>query len=160
MTIVLRHNDKLELIRADYSGSVTLAELTALAEFQAANPTWLTFDALAIVAPGADFLSVDKPALDALYAKYAELFSPMHFLILRRSAWICLSEAAEEHVRYWLGDRATRETISSDVRRFETFAEAADWLVLNQDATQALETADGFVEFFRSHLPPKRGFAR
>lgn len=160
MTIVIRHNEKLELNRAEYSGSITLAELTALAEFQAANPTWLTFDALAIVAPGADFQTVDKAALDALYAKYAELFSPMHFLILRRSAWICLSDAAEEHVRYWLGDRATRETISSDVRRFATFAEAADWLVLNQDATQALETGDGFVEFFHAHQPPTRGFAR
>lgn len=160
MTIVLRHHEKLELNRIQYGGSITLAELTALAEFQAANPTWLTFDSLAIVTPGADFLSVDKPDLDKLYARYAELFTPMHFLILRRSAWICLSEAAEDHVRYWIGDRASRETVSSDVRRFYSFDEAGDWLVLNKDATATLESGAGFEEIFRSHLPPARGFAR
>lgn len=160
MSIVLRHNEQLELNRIEYSNSVTLAELTKLAEFQAANPTWLTFDSLAIVTPEADFATIDKPALDKLYATYAELFSPMHFLILRRSAWICLSAAAEEHVRYWLGDRDTRETVSSDVRRFDTFADAGDWLVLNQNATTALETGAGFEEIFRSHIPPQRGPAR
>lgn len=160
MSIFLRHNEALELNRIEYSNSVTLAELTKLAEFQAANPSWLTFDSLAIVTPEADFLSVDKPALDKLYATYAELFSPLHFLILRRSAWICLSAAAEEHVRYWLGDRDTRETVSSDVRRFDTFADAGDWLVLNQNATAALETGAGFEEIFRSHIPPARAPAR
>ena len=160
MSIVLRHNEQLELNRIGYSHSVTLAELTKLAEFQAANPTWLTFDALAIVTPGADFATIDKPALDKLYATYAELFSPMHFLILRRSAWICLSSAAEEHVRYWLGDRDTRETVSSDVRRFDTFPEAGEWLVLNQTAATALESGTGFEEVFRAHIPPTRGFTR
>jgi hypothetical protein len=160
VSIVLRHNEKLELNRIEYSNSVTLAELTKLSEFQAANPTWLTFDALAIVTPGADFATIDKPALDKLYAIYAELFAPMHFLILRRSAWICLSAAAEEHVRYWLGDRDTRETVSSDVRRFDTFAEAGDWLVLNQSAAAALESGAAFEEIFRADIPPTRGFTR
>lgn len=160
MPIVLRHNEKLELNQIQYSGSVTLAELTALAEFQAANPTWLTFDSLAIVAPGANFHTVDKSALDALYAKYAELFASMHFLILRGSAWICQSAEAEEHVRYWLGDRDMRDAVSSDVRRFDGFAEAADWLVLSPSATATLERGDGFAEIFRAHIPPMRGFSR
>ncbi|WP_135210792.1 hypothetical protein [Vitreimonas flagellata] len=160
MSIVLRHNEQLELNRVEYSNSVTLAELTKLVEFQAANPTWLTFDALAIVTPGADFATIDKSALDKLYASYAELFSSLHFLILRRSAWICLSPAAEEHVRYWIGDRDTRETVSSDLRRFDTFPEAGDWLVLNQSAAAALENGTGFREIFSFHSPPARGFAR
>jgi len=149
VTIVARHNEELEVNRVEYHGRISLAELTALAEFNAAHPAYLSYDCLSIALPGSDFLGVDKAALDTLFAKYSSLFAPIHFLILRRSAWICQSPAAEAHVRYWLTGRETRETVSSDVRKFETFAEAGAWLVLSPEETAQLESGDGFTEVTR-----------
>jgi hypothetical protein len=154
LTIVVRHSEKLELNRVEYHGRVSLAELSALADFNAAHPTLLTYDCLSLALPGSDFLSIDKGALDALFAKYRTLFAPIHFLILRRSAWICQSPAAEAHVRYWLTGRDTREAVSSDVRKFDAFADAGAWLVLSPEETVELETGEGFAEVTRFSIAP------
>lgn len=160
MTVVLRHNEQLELNRVEYHGAVSLGELIALAEFQAANPTWLTYDALSLVLPSADFSGIDKAALDTLFAKYKQLFEPLHFLILRRSAWICQSDLAQAHVQHWLSGRDTREDVSSDVRKFDTFAEAGDWLILSPCETVALESGEGFTEIVSCTSPAARPLAR
>ena len=153
MTVVLRHHDKLEVNRVEYQGSVSLAELTALAEFQAEDPQWLNFDCLSLVMPGADFHSVSFAALDALFARYWTLFKPIHFLILRRSVWLCQSPPAEAHVNYWLGGRDTKAGMSSDVRLFATFKEAGAWLVLNSAQISMLESGAGFSDIARFTNP-------
>jgi hypothetical protein len=65
VTIVLRHNEALELNLVEYRDVVSLAELKALAQFAAANPEHMVRDGLAIVMPNARFSDVDAPALDA-----------------------------------------------------------------------------------------------
>src|SRR5690606_10000032 len=122
--VVLRLNPEMELNVVEYHGAVTLAELKAQAAFMAQNPELLRHDTLSLVLEGADFDGVDLGALDAIFARYATMFAPLSFQIMRRSAWICLSPQARGHVDYWLRGRETRETISSTVRQFETFAEA------------------------------------
>ncbi|MGE0596638.1 MAG: hypothetical protein AB7P07_09730 [Hyphomonadaceae bacterium] len=149
MPVVLRHNEKLEVNRVEYHGAVTLQELKDLAAFQAANPAWLTFDCLSFVASGADFHAVSLAQLDTLFAEYRALFEPLHFLIMRRSAWLCQSDAARAHVRYWIGDRDAKSEMSSDVRQFETYAEAGEWLVLSASGSAALESGEGFVDIVR-----------
>lgn len=158
MTLVLRHNEALELNRAEYHGSVSTAELVALAEFQAANPTWLTFDALSWIMPRVDFDTVDLQELDAVFARYSQLFRPHQLLIFRRSAWICQSPRAQRHLDHWLKGRDTRSSMSSDVRQFATVKEAGAWLVLSEGETAALESGAGFKEIVRYTIP--RGFAR
>lgn len=150
MPVILRHNEELELNRVEYSGSVTLAELDALARFQAANPTWLTYDVLSLVPPGAHFSTVDLSELDRLFANYRKIFAPLTFLILRRSAWLCQSPAAERHVRHWIGERDTKAGMATDARMFESYATAGEWLVLNPAEIAILERAEGFSDIFNA----------
>jgi len=153
MPIVARHNEELELNRVDYVGSITAAELGALAEFNAANPTWVTYDCLSLVLPGADFLSIDLQALDALFKHYRGIYQPMNMLIMRRSAWLCQSPAAERHVGYWTKPRDQKETMSSDVRVFDTFETAAEWLLLRPAELDKLKSGEGFTEIYRTDAP-------
>lgn len=153
MPIVLRHNEKLELNRVDYSGAISVSELKGLADFQAAAPTWLTYDCLNLVQTDASFSSVDFTELDALFAYYGELFAPITFVIMRRSAWLYQSPMALAHVRHWLHGRDLRTELSSDVRLLNNFTEAGDWLVLKQGAVAALESGEGFAEVFTIQAP-------
>lgn len=155
MTVALWHNATLELNRAEYSGLVTVAELMALADFQALNPRWLSYDCLNIILPGADFDAIPFDALDGVFQKYRTLFEPKQFVIFRRSAWICQSAAAENHLHHWVGGRDTREGMSSDLRRCATVAEACEWLILGPANTAAAESGQGFDEIVRYTLPPK-----
>lgn len=154
MTLIVRHNEELELNRVDYVGAVSMVELAELAKFNAANPAWVTYDCLSVVAPGADFLSVNFRELDALLANYRDIYQPLNFLILRRAAWLCLSDAALPHVRHWTRDPADkRTTMSSDVRLFTSYHEAAEWLLLRPVERPKVEAGEGFVEIFRSEAP-------
>lgn len=153
MTVVFRRNDTLELNVVEYQGSVTLAELKALAHAQAHNPGPLKSDTLSWVMPGADFDSIDMATLDELFAFYRGLYSPMHFQIFRRSAWLCQSPGALHHVRHWVGGRNTREEMFSDIRLFETLSEAGEWLILSPVETAMMESGEGFTEQARFTLP-------
>lgn len=154
LPIAIRHNESLELNRVDYHGSVTLAELKALAEFNAANPAWLTYDVLSVVQPGAHFSSIGLAELDALFSHYGKIFAPLTFLIMRRSAWICESAAAEHHVRHWLGERDTKGSLSTDVRRFDTYEAAGDWLILNSAEVELMRAGEGFQDLASFNIPP------
>jgi hypothetical protein len=50
--------------------------------------------------------------------------------------------------------------MSSDVRLFETFADAGDWLVLNADETDTLRSGAGFAEIVSYTIAPERAPAR
>ncbi len=157
MTLVLRHNEDLELNFAEYQGSVTLAEMVALADFQGAHPAMLAYDAISVIRPGADFKTVDLTNLDTVFARYRELFRPLNLVIMRRSAWVCESPAAEAHLRHWLGEHDIRRAMSSDARRFASVGEAAEWLLLDARELAALTSGEGFAELARFDLPRGRG---
>lgn len=145
MPVVLSHNDQLELNRVDYVGAVSMGELIALAQFNAANPQVLSCDCLNVVMPGAHFRTVDFTELDRLFAHYRELYAHLDFQIMRRGAWLCLSPEAAGHVGHWLG-RDPRQHMSSEVRQLTSYEDATDWLVLSPDRTAMLENGEGFRE--------------
>lgn len=149
MTIVLRHNTALDLNLVEYQGSVTLAELQALAASQSGGMSKLTNDTLTVVQPGADFKTIAFAELDSLFDHYRALFAPIKLQIYRRSAWICRSAAALPHVNHWLGGRDMRLAMLSDVRLFDNYAEAGDWLLLNDAELALAERGEGFVELMR-----------
>lgn len=153
MPVVLRHNDLLELNIAEYHGSITLAELQALSDFLAANSSFLKSDCLSVVFPGAVFADVEFDGLDRIFGRYKTLYAPMSFQIIRRSAWLCFSPAAQAHIDYWSGKPDTREAMSTTLRQFASFEEAGDWLVLSEAETLALQTAAGFDELARFEAP-------
>lgn len=157
MPVVLRHNEQLELSLAEYRGEVALAELEAVASYLAQNASFLKRDCLSIVAPDAHFGSVEFAALDRLFGRYKTIYAPMSFQIIRRSAWLCLSPAAQAHIDYWIGGRDAREAMSSTLRQFDSFAQAGDWLVLNEAETAMLERGEGFDEVARFEIAPAMG---
>lgn len=144
MPIVLRHNAAIELNLVEYDGAVALAELQATADYLAANRQFLKCDSLAVVLPGAYFDGVEFADLDRIFGRYKSLYAPMSFQIIRRSAWLCFSPAAQAHIDYWSGQRDAREALSTTLRQFATFEEAGDWLVLSEAETLALQTGAGF----------------
>lgn len=149
MPIVLRHNELLELNIAEYRGAITLAELQATADYLAANRSFLKYDCLSIVFPAATFDGIAFDDLDRIFGRYQTLYAPMNFQIIRRSAWICFSTAAQAHVDHWSGKRDARESMSTTLRQFASFEEAGDWLVLSEAETLALQTGAGFDEVAR-----------
>lgn len=159
MPITLRHNEVLELNLVEYQGAVTWDELKQLASFGARNPDHLRRDTLSWVLPGAHFREIDFARLDALYDHYRKLFAPMDFQIFRRSAWLCESADAMEHVRYWLTGRDAREALSSTVRDFTNLSDAGEWLLLNQGEIARVERRDGFEGLVSFDLPKKRTLA-
>jgi len=144
--VVLSHNQALELNLAVYTGVITIAQLTQVAGFGAKRPDFLKADTLNVVREDVDFSAVDRAELDALFARYKALFAPLNFQIYRRSAWLCLNKSAEAHVEYWLGEHDMREAMSSAARKFETYAEAGDWLLLNPAELELVERGEGFTE--------------
>ncbi|ANP44935.1 hypothetical protein ATE48_02840 [Candidatus Viadribacter manganicus] len=162
MPVVMRHNESLELNLAEYLGSVTYGELKAVAEFLAANPSFLKRDCLSVAYPGCDFDSIDLAALDELFGGYAQLYAPINFQIIRRSAWVCLSPAAQRYIDYWIVGRDARGAMSTTLRQFPTHEEAGDWLVLSEAETLALQTRAGFdvVVRFEDKPPAVAAHAR
>ncbi|HET9231295.1 MAG TPA: hypothetical protein VFO00_08395 [Vitreimonas sp.] len=146
MPVVLSHNETLELNLAEYTGIITIAQLTQVAGFGAKHPDFLKADTLNVVHANTDFSAVDLGELDALFARYKALFAPLNFQIYRRSAWLCLNKVAVPHVDYWLGEHDMREAMSSAVRKFETYTEAGDWLLLSPAELALVERGEGFTE--------------
>lgn len=159
MTVVLRQNEEMELNLAEYRGAISLAELKAVAAFMARNPALLQRDTLNIIQPGGHFVAVSLADLDALFAYYVTLFAPLNLQIMRRGAWVCLSPAAEDHLRHWLsGD--IRKHMSSTVRMFDTFADAGDWLLLSPAEIAMAEHGRGFSDVARFTAAASAAMAR
>jgi hypothetical protein len=152
--VVLRHNEAMELNVAEYHGAITFAELKAIADFGAANRSFLARDTVNIVFLDARFESVEFEALNTLSGHYKILFEPLSFQIIRRSAWLCFSPAAQAHVDHWSGKREAQKAMSTTLRQFASFEEAGTWLVLSEAETLALQSGAGFKELMRFHDTP------
>ncbi|MBY0562807.1 MAG: hypothetical protein K2P58_01375 [Hyphomonadaceae bacterium] len=159
MTVVLRHHREYELNFVEYSGAVTPAEIVALADFQAGQPTLLTYDLFGVVAADADLRAIELSKLDAMYARYRDIFRPLNLVILRRVAWVCESPAARTHLQHWLREPEIGKAFASDIRVFDTRAEAATWLVIDPAKAAAVVRGEGFVELAR-FCQPAAGPAR
>jgi len=144
----------------EYHGAISLAELDAVADYFAANTSLLKRDTLGLVLPGAHFGDIALPALDDLFRRYAAIYAPLNFEIIRRSAWVCLSPSAQAHIDYWIGGRDTRGAMSSTLRQFSSLAEAGDWLVLSEAETAMLESGESFLELARFAPAPDAPRAR
>lgn len=148
MTIVLRHSERLELNLVEYRDAISLSQLHRLAAFAGGHPEHMVRDSLAVIMPDARFSDVDAPALDALFAHYRTLYADVEFQIVRRSAWLCLSPKAAPQLRHWLTGDA-RGGMSSAVSQFETYADAATWLVFSPEEAGLLERGETFAELAR-----------
>lgn len=146
MGIAFLRNETLGVNLALYSGVVSKEEINALAEFLAANPLHLRRDSVSVVEADADFSSVSLGDLDALFARYKEIFALVPMQLLRRSAWICRSEQARAHVDYWVGRRDTRSAVTSDMRQFQTIEDAGQWLALSPLEIAILESRTAFED--------------
>lgn len=149
MPITVRLNVELELNLVEYRGAIAWEELTRLAAFGAQSPDFLRRDTLNWVHPGAHFRRIDFGKLDALFEHYRKLFAPLAFHIFRRAAWLCQSPEAQEHIRYWLVGRDTRQAMSSNVRDFSSISDAGEWLLLSQAEIARIERGEGFRELTR-----------
>lgn len=161
MTVIFRRNETLELNRVEYSGRMSLAELKAIAKYQADKPDLLGADCLNLVRSDADFNAITLEALASLFEHYRVLFSPLRLQIFRRAVWLCESEEPKAHVTFWLSQDA-KEGMASTVKQCHSFAEAADWLLLMDAERALLESAEGFDEIARFNFPsePARAAAR
>lgn len=153
MTIVLRHHAGYELNFIEYARAVTPAEIVALADFQAAQPTLLTYDLMALIAADADLGAIQFSKLDAMYARYRDLFRPLNLVIVRRVAWVCENPGARAHLDHWLGEPEISKSFASDIRVFETRADAAAWLVIDAGKAAAVTRGEGFIELARFDIP-------
>lgn len=154
MAISFRHNAALELNRIDYSGVISAEELFAHAAFRAAHAEWLTFDHINVILQGADVSGLTHEALDQLFVQHQALFVTQSLPIRRRSAWICQSPDARDMLNYWLGDRLSKPRAMTDVRLFESFEDAADWLLLRGREKALAISGEGFDEIARFDAPP------
>jgi hypothetical protein len=159
LTVILRRNETLELNLVEFTGSITLDELKAVAKFQADRPELLASDCLNVVRAGADFNTVTFEQLDVMFEHYRKLFSPLRLEIFRRAVWLCEDEGPRTHVAYWMS-RDAKEAMSSTLKHCFSFAEAADWLLLMDAERDLLDRGEGFEEIVRYTLPPARAAAR
>lgn len=149
MPIVLRHNEKLEVSRVDYSGAVSAQDLRDNAAFNVANEVWLGFDCLSVIHRDVEVAGFSQADLDDIFRANRTLFEPLQLLFLRRSAWICESPMGQRFLSHWLTKRNAEKLPYADVRQLETYEAAGEWFLLSPEGAAALKAGDGFREIAR-----------
>lgn len=159
MTILLRHNEELELSRVEYFGAMCAAQLHEHAAFNAENPAWLGFDCVSVVHADVDVSGISLANLDGVFTAHRQLFEPLNLMFMRRSAWVCESERAQRFISHWMAKRNADKSPWADVRQFASFEEAGEWMLLPPDGIAALKAGDGFKDIARFD-PPAAALAR
>lgn len=154
MPIVLRHNSKLELSRVEYNGVMRAKDLHDHAAFNAANPIWLGFDCVSVIHDDVDVSGISLPDLDGVFTAHRELFEPLNLMFMRRSAWVCESPGGQRFLSHWLNKRNADKSPWADVRQFNSFDEAGQWMLLAPDGLHALRTGEGFRDIARFDSAP------
>jgi len=154
LPIILRHNAALELNRVEYSGALRAKDLHDHAAFNAANPVWLGFDCVSIVHENIDISTISLNDLDGVFKAHRELFEPLNLMFMRRSAWVCESALAQRLLRHWMDKRNADKSRWADVRQFETFEAAAEWMLLSSENTAILKHGVDFQEIARFGAAP------
>lgn len=149
MPIILRHNEKLEVSRVEYFGAVSAQDLRDHAAYNSANPVWLGFDCISVIHADIDLAGISLADLDQVFKSHRALFEPLNLMFMRRSGWVCESPMGQRFLSHWLSKRNADKSPWADVRQFDTFESASEWLLLDKDGAAALKSGDGFNEVAR-----------
>ena len=160
MPITLRHNSKLEVSRVEYSGAIGGVDMHEHATFNAANPVWLGFDCISVIHADVDVSGISLVDLDGVFRTHRQLFEPLNLMFMRRSGWVCESPIGQRFLSHWLEKRNVDKSPWADVRQFNTFDAASEWLLLSPDDAVALKSGDGFLDIARFDNGAARAFAR
>ena len=160
MPITVRHNDILELSRVEYTGVMSATDLHDHAAFNAANPVWLGFDCISVIHADVEVSAISINNLDGVFTAHRKLFEPLGLVFMRRSGWVCESPAGQRFLSHWLAKRNVDKSPWADVRQFDTFEAASDWLLLNAASAAALKSGDGFREIARFESTASSALAR
>ncbi len=156
MPIVLRHNQRLELSRVDYSGVILGEDLHNHASYNAANPIWLGFDCVSVIHPDVDVSYISLNQLDGVFNAHRELFEPLNLMFMRRSAWVCESVHGQRFLSHWLTKRNADKSPWADVRQFDNFDAAGSWMLMTPESIETLKSGEGFKEIARFEHSPGR----
>lgn len=149
MPIALRHNEALELSRIEYSGAMRAEEMFNHAAFNAANPIWLGFDCVSVIHPDVDVSAISLPNLDVVFSTNRKLFEPLNLMFMRRSAWVCESPQGQRFLSHWLSKRNAEKSPWTDVRQFDTFEAAGEWMLLTPANIAIVKSGEDFKEIAR-----------
>lgn len=159
MPIVLRHNATLELSRVEYTGIMRAQDLHDHAAFNAANPVWLGFDCISVIHDDVDVSRITLTNLDGVFNAHRQLFEPLNLMFMRRSGWVCESIAGQRFLSHWLAKRNADKSPWAEVRQFDSFEAASEWMLLSAENAAILKRGDNFKEIARFE-PPATDFAR
>jgi hypothetical protein len=154
VSIILRHNPKLELSRVEYTGAIRGKDMHDHAAYNAANPIWLGFDCISVIHDDVDVSGISLPDLDGVFSAHRQLFEPLNLMFMRRSAWVCESPNGQRFLSHWLNKRNADKSPWADVRQFNSFDEAGEWMLLSAENIAALKSGDGFSEIARFESSP------
>ena len=70
-------------------------------------------------------------------------------MFMRRSGWVCESAAGQRFLSHWLTRRNADKSPWADVRQFDSFEAAGEWMRLNAEDTTILKNGEGFNEVAR-----------
>jgi hypothetical protein len=146
---VLRHNEKLELSRVEYFGAMRAEHLHNHAQFNADNPIWLGFDCISVIHADVEVSAITLTNLDGVFNAHRQLFEPLGLVLMRRSGWVCESPLGQRFLSHWLEKRNIDRSPWADVRQFDSFDAASEWLLLDAEAAAALKSGEGFAEIAR-----------
>jgi hypothetical protein len=139
---------------------MTATDLHDHAAFNAANPIWLGFDCISVIRPDIDVSAISMASLDGVFSTHRQLFEPLGLMFVRRSGWVCESPAGQRFLSHWLAKRNADRSPWADVRQFDTFEAASEWLLLNAAGAAALKSGEGFREIARFDATAAKGLAR
>lgn len=149
MPIVLRHNETLELSRVEYFGAIRTQDLFDHAAFNAANEMWLGFDCISVIHDNVDVTGISLVDLDGVFKTHRQLFEPLNLMFMRRSGWVCASPIGQRFLSHWLDKRNADKSPWADVRQFDSFEAAGEWLLLSPEDAHTLKFGEGFKEIAR-----------
>lgn len=149
MPIVLRHNATLELSRVEYNGVMRAQDLHDHAAFNAANPVWLGFDCISVIHDDVDVSGITLTSLDGVFTAHRQLFEPLNLMFMRRSGWVCESPAGQRFLSHWLAKRNADKSPWADVRQFDSFDAASEWMLLSAENAAILKSGEGFKDIAR-----------
>jgi len=139
VTIEFRRLETLDLCLVRFSGAVRFAELRDQLHYRAERRQLLTADTLHVISPDAAFVDLNPARLEAFRETHRSVLKPSNLPALRRSAWLCFSDACLEFLHLWLGGSAPDDGLYSAPALVNSMAEAAEWLMAPVEELTAFE---------------------
>ncbi len=96
-------------------------------------------DALYVIRAGADLSTVSPEALSAFKQELVEAFGAVSRHVVVRTAFVVREPSAAPAIAAWRAMSSRDDGLTSDVEIFPDLAQAADWLALSAQETEALK---------------------